>query len=103
MARSERRLARHGTIESDGEIDRMVAKLIRDPCPRCSHLLRISRKHIGKRVECKFCGHCFRVRAEPEPEAGPGGEPAQAPDLPRSLELVLQKTWEDLTARQARM
>src|SRR5581483_12493771 len=96
---------RHNTMGCDVEIDSMVARLIRDVCPSCSHVLRIRLKNMGKMVECKFCGHRFRAPIDPDlldppAENEAGGPPAglqdaggrREPRVPRFLEQELQKT-----------
>src|SRR5262245_13933880 len=39
----------------------MVAEPNPTSCPHCSHVLRLGHEHLGRRVACKYCGHCFRV------------------------------------------
>jgi len=31
------------------------------PCPKCSQELKINRKYLGQRVQCKFCSAEFRL------------------------------------------
>lgn len=46
------------------EIDSVVPLTIEGyyvPCPHCEHELKISRKYVGERVQCKFCDGGFRL------------------------------------------
>src|SRR5438128_193599 len=89
----------------------MVAQLIRQLCPSCSHNLRISLKNLGRKVECKFCGHRFRPRVEPDlrPMLAGAGGPVPAAEEPgaghrqrlqQAVESEIQKTWARFTAKQ---
>lgn len=46
-------------------------------CPGCERALRVPERYLGRFGHCKFCGHRFTPRIEPE-EAPARGAPAQA-------------------------
>jgi len=88
----------------------MVTQRVRIPCPNCSHGLRIRAEDIGRKGECKYCGHQFRPRVKFAPDPSPcrtvpgvAGSDHGAADLGfwvDRLERRLEKSWARLTAKQ---
>ncbi len=83
----------------------MVTQRVRIPCPSCSHGLHIRVEDLGRKGECKYCGHQFRPRAMvpagTEPRMARAHYGAVDPGkLVETLERRLEKTWARFTAKQ---
>jgi hypothetical protein len=102
-------------VETQGcgpELDCMVAQHVQIPCPSCSHGLVIRVRDVGKKGECKYCGHRFKAVAQlkQRPVAEHGGASSRpGSDGPvlgleecvRILEGEVRRSWTDLSTRQA--
>jgi len=88
----------------------MVTQRVRIPCPNCSHRLHIRVEDIGRKGECKYCGHRFRPRVKYLPDsslhrtvpgvAGPDYPAADLGQWMETLERRLEKSWACLSAKQ---
>jgi hypothetical protein len=61
----------------------MAAKRLRIPCPNCRNRLHIRVEDIGRKGECRYCGHQFRAMPKPAVEAlvrAPGARETQRVD-----------------------
>jgi hypothetical protein len=90
----------------------MVAQHVQIPCPNCSHDLVIRVRDVGKKGECKYCGHRFKAVAQlkQRPLAEHGGASSRpVSDGPvvgleecvKILEGEVRRSWSDLSSRQA--
>jgi hypothetical protein len=60
----------------------MGAKRVRIPCPNCRNRLHIRVEDLGRKGECRYCGHRFRPKVKHTVEQldtalAPGGRPAR--------------------------
>jgi hypothetical protein len=90
----------------------MRSRRVRISCPSCSRELRIPVEALGRRGECKLCGHRFRAEAEAEPSSDswagePGSSHSGSDEMTSSLALMVeamerefQQTWDQFSARQ---
>ena len=88
----------------------MATQRVRIPCPSCTHRLHIRVEDLGRKGECKYCGHQFRPKmklaASPVAVAGTPGPEYQAAKLGQRVEKLgreLEKNWALLTAEQAKV
>jgi hypothetical protein len=91
----------------------MTSRRVRIFCPNCSRDLRIPVEALGRRGECKHCGHRFRAEAEAESSsdswpAESGSSRSGSDEMTSSLALMVevmerefQQTWAQFSARQA--
>ncbi len=91
----------------------MTSRHVRISCPSCSRDLRIPVEALGRRGECKLCGHRFRAEAEAEASSDswpvePGSSRSGSDEMTSSLALMVeamerefQQTWSQFSARQA--
>src|SRR5947209_6115359 len=52
-------------------VSSMTSRRVRIACPNCTHDLHIRVEALGRKGECKHCGHRFRAQADQASDSGP--------------------------------
>src|SRR4051812_7622849 len=76
----------------------MIAQRIRISCPGCSRNLYVRADDLGRKGECKYCGHRFRVGAPTSSVPDPAARLGQ---WLQTLERELEQNRASLTAGHA--